>query len=161
MKNLFNTKHVLVGLTTALFAGFLWGVMLIFSGNMPTLSEMEVPMIIVLPIIALTVGFVGKQNGNTLQKVFLSTLSGAALSPFAVIPLMLIVVLPLGKLAEWFGLIDPSTMSPDVATFLATIVMTAIWLVVGIIIGITLLFVTINKPQQMDNQRQVSEHGLH
>jgi DNA-binding CsgD family transcriptional regulator len=160
MKNFFNTKHVLVGLTTALFAGFLWGVMLIFSGNMPMLGEMEVPMIIVLPIIGLTVGFVGKQNGNTLQKVFFSTLSGAALSPFTVIPLMLIIVLPLGKLAEWFGLIDPSTMSPDVATLWATIIMTAIWLVVGITIGIMLLFVTIKKPEPPIVQPHVSENSL-
>jgi len=159
MKNLF-TKHVLVGVTTALFAGLLWAAILMYSGNTPTLNEMGVPMIVVLPIIGLTVGFIGKQNGNTLKKVFFSTLSGAALSPFTVIPLMLAVVLPIGYFAEWLGLIDPATMSRDVATTLTMIAMTAIWLVVGVTIGIVLLFVTIKKPEQTVIQPHVSEQGL-
>jgi hypothetical protein len=77
---------------------------------------------------------------------------GTGLSPFAIIPLMFIVVLPLGKVAEGFGLIDPSTMSSGVATMLAMIAMTALWLVVGIAIGVTLLFVTIQKPKQASVQ---------
>jgi ABC-type sugar transport system permease subunit len=65
---------------------------------------------------------------------------------------MLIIVLPLGKVAASFGLIDPFTMSSDVATMLAMIAMMAIWLVFGIVIGITLLFLTVKT--------QLPEHSL-
>ena len=160
MKNFWNTKHVLVGLISALFAGFLWVATLIFSGNTPTLIDMRVPMIAVLPIIGLTVGLVGKRSGNTLRKVFSSTLFGTGLSPFAIIPLMFIVVLPVGKLAEWFGLIDPSTMSANVATTLGMSAMTGLWLIVGITVGIVLLFVTIKKPEPPIVQPHVSENSL-
>ncbi len=162
MKNLLNTKHILVGVFTALFAGFLWVAMLIYFGNI-SLNEIRawvVSLIVILVIIGLSVGMIGKRNDSTLQKVFFSALSGAALSPFTIIPLMIIVVLPLGKLAAQFGLIDPSTMPGDVATMLGITAMIAIWLVVGITIGITLLFVTIKKPEQIGIQRQASEHGL-
>src|SRR5574341_1355711 len=153
MKNLLNTKHVLVGVITALFAGFLWVAMLIYFGSM-LLNEIRAwvaPLIVILAISGLSVGFIGKRNDSTLQKVFFSALFGTALSPFAIIPLMIVVVLPLGKLAAQFGLIDPSTMSSDVATVLATTAMIAIWLVTGITIGITLLSVTMKKPERMDN----------
>jgi DNA-binding CsgD family transcriptional regulator len=160
MKTLLNTKHVPVGVITAFFAGFLWWAMLTYSGNMSTVSEVIIPMIIILPIIGITIGFVGKQNGSSLQKVFFSTLSSVALSPFGIIPLMMAVVIPLGKLAAQVGIIDPSTMPGDIATLWAVIIMTAIWLVVGITIGIMLLFVTIKKSQRLNNQGQASEHGL-
>jgi DNA-binding CsgD family transcriptional regulator len=160
MKNFLNTKHILVGVSTAFFAGFLWRAMLIYSGNMSTVSEVSVPMIVILPIIGITIGFVGKQNGSTLQKVSFSTLLSVALSPFGIIPLMMAVVIPLGRLAARVGIIDPSTIPSGIAALWAVIIMTAIWLVVGIAIGIMLLFVTIKKSQQMANQRQASEHGL-
>jgi DNA-binding CsgD family transcriptional regulator len=163
MKNLLNTKHVLVGITSALFAGFLWVAWLIYFGSM-SLNEIKawvVPLIVILAMIGLSVGLIGKRNNNTLQKVFFSALFGTALSPFLVIPLMIIVVLPLGKLAAQFGLIDPSTMSSDVATVLATTAMIAIWLVAGLTIGTTLLFVTIKKPERMDNQKHTAENGLY
>ncbi len=162
MKNILNTKHVFMGLITALSAGFLWVSMLIYFGGV-SLNEVRawvVPLIVILAIIGLSVGFFGKRNGSTLRKVFFSALFGTGLSPFAIIPLMIIVVLPLGKLAVQFGLIDPSTMSRDVATMLGITAMLAIWLVVGITIGITLLFVTIKKPARMDIQRHATEHGL-
>ena len=160
MKNLLNTKHLLVGVLTAFFAGFLWVAMLIFSGNTSTLVEVGIPMTIILPVIGLTVGFVGKRNDSTLQKVFFSTLSGAALSPFGIIPLMNIIVVPLGKLAAQFGIIDPSTMPNGVAILWATIIMTAIWLVFGITIGIMLLFVTFKKSQRLDEQMQALRNDL-
>ena len=43
MKNLLNTKHLLVGVLTAFFAGFLWAAMLIFSGNTSNLVEVGIP----------------------------------------------------------------------------------------------------------------------
>jgi DNA-binding CsgD family transcriptional regulator len=160
MKNLLNTKHVLVGVITAFFAGFLWWAMLRYSGNMPTVSAVSVPMIVILPLMGITIGFFGRQNGSTLQKVFFSTLLSVALSPFGIIPLMMAVVIPLGRLAAQVGIIDPSTMPSGIATLWATIIMTIIWLVVGITIGIMLLFVTIKKSQRLDDHRQASEHGL-
>lgn len=150
MKNLLSSKHVLAGMITALFTGFVWASVLSYSHSLSS-NEIKlwiVPLIVVWAIIGLSIGLVGKRNDNTLRKVFSSTLIGTGLSPFAIIPLMFIVVLPLGKLAEWFGLIDPSTMSKDVATLLAMIAMTAIWLIVGTTVGIVLLFVIIKKPEQ-------------
>jgi len=154
MKNLLNSKHVLVGVITALFTGVLWVSILLYSHSVSS-NEIKVwlvPLIVILAFIGLLIGLVGKRNGNTLRKVFFSALFGTGLSPFAVIPLMIIVVLPLGKVAERFGLIDPSTMSSDVATMLTMIAMTALWLVVGIAIGVTLLFTTIQKPKQASVQ---------
>jgi hypothetical protein len=147
MKNLLNSKHVLVGVITALVIGVLWVFTLLYSHSL-SLNDIKVwglPLIFTLTIIGLAVGLIGKRNGNTLRRVFFSALFGTGLSPFLIIPLMIILVLPLGKLAEWFGLIDPSTMSSNVATMLTAAIMIAIWLVLGITIGIGLLFVTIQK----------------
>jgi DNA-binding CsgD family transcriptional regulator len=162
MKNLLSSKHVLVGMITALFTGFVWVFVLLYSHSLSS-NEIKlwiVPTIVVWAIIGLSIGLVGKRNSNTSHKVFFSTLFSTGLSPFAIIPLMMIVVLPIGKLAEWFGLIDPSTMSNDVATLLGMIAMTAIWLIVGTTVGIVLLFVTIKKPEQKVIQPHISEHGL-
>lgn len=162
MKNLLNSKHILSGMITAMLTGFTWVSILLYSQYL-LLSEVKLwiaPLIVIWAIIGLSVGLVGKRNGDTPRKVFSSVLLGTGLSPFTIIPLMLIVVLPVGKLAEWFGLIDPSTMSNDVATTLAMIAMTGLWLIVGITIGIVLLFVTIKKPKQTVIQPHVSEHGL-
>jgi DNA-binding CsgD family transcriptional regulator len=162
MKNLLSSKHVFAGMITALFTGFVWMSVLLYSHSLSS-NEIKLwiaPLIVIWAIIGLSIGLVGKHNGNTLRKVFSSTLIGTGLSPFAIIPLMFIVVLPVGKLAEWIGLIDPSTMSSDVATTLAMIAMTAIWLVVGIIVGVVLSFVTIKKPEQTVIQPHVSEHGF-
>ena len=162
MKNLLNSKYVLAGMITALFTGFAWVSVLLYSHS---LSSNEIkgwiaPLIVIWAIIGLSIGLVGKRNGNTLRKVFSSTLFGTGLSPFAIIPLMAIVVLPVGKLVAWFGLIDPSTMSSNVASTLAMTAMTAIWLIAGITVGIVLLFVTIKKPGQTVIQPHGSESGL-
>ena len=118
------------------------------------------PLIVIWAIIGLSVGLIGKRNGNTLLKVCFSTLFGTGLSPILILPLMGFVVLPLGKLVEWMGLINRSTMSNDVATMLAIIAMIAIWLIVGIAVGIMLLFITIKKPEQKVSQMPVAENRL-
>lgn len=162
MKNLLNSKHVLTGMITAFLTGLVWVSILLYSHSLSP-NEIKVwlaPLIVVWAIIGLSIGLVGKRSCNTVRKVFSSTLLGTGLSPFAIIPLMVVVVLPVGKLAEWFGLIDPSTMSKDVATTLAIIAMAGLWLIVGITVGIVLLFVTIKKPEQTVIQPHVSEHGL-
>jgi DNA-binding CsgD family transcriptional regulator len=162
MKTLLSSKHVLAGMITALFTGFVWVSVLLYSHSLSA-NEIKLgiaPLIVIWAIIGLSIGLVGKYNGNTLFKVFSSTLIGTGLSPFAIIPLMFIIVLPVGKLAEWFGFIDPSTMSKDVATTLGMTAMTGLWFIVGITVGIVLLFVTIKKPEQKVVQPHVSEYGL-
>jgi len=162
MKNLLNTGHVPVGVTTALFTGFLWVAMLRRYGHM-SLDEIKpwvVPLVVMLAMIGLSVGLAGKRNGNTLLKVGLSTLFGTGLSPIAILPTMGMVVLPVGKLAERIGLINLSAISRDVATTLAIIAMLAIWLVLGIIAGIVLLSVTIQKPAHKASQMAAPEGRL-
>jgi DNA-binding CsgD family transcriptional regulator len=162
MKNLSSSKHVLAGVTTALFTGAVWISALLYSQLLPP-SEIKAwvaPLIVVWVIIGLTIGLVGKRYGTTLKRVLFSALFGAGLSPFTIIPLMMFVVIPIGKLAEWFGIIDPATMPNDVATNLTMIAMTGIWLVVGIFIGIMLLFLAFKKPEQASVQAKISEQSL-
>jgi DNA-binding CsgD family transcriptional regulator len=149
MKNFLLSKQILVGVITALFAGFLWVSILLYSHSISLdIKVWGAPFIIVLTMIGVSVGFIGQRNDISLRRIFFSTLFGTGLSPFLIIPLMLIVVLPLGKLAEWFSLIDPSAMSSDVATMLGAAIMIVIWLIVGVTLGVTLLFVTLQKPEQ-------------
>ena len=152
MRNLFETRHVFVVLAAALAAGVLWVVLLIFSGNIPALYEARIPMLAVLPVIGFAVGLAGKQSGNTLRKVFYSTLCGIALSPFTVLPLMMTIVLPLGKLAALAGLIDPARITSEAARMTATLIMTAVCLFVGTAMGIAALYLKIQKPERMDRQ---------
>jgi len=162
MKNLLATRHILVGVLTALFTGFLWVALLRRFGHM-SLNDIKtwiVPVIVIWAMIGLSVGFIGKRNDNTLLKVCFSTLVGTGLSPIAILPLMGFVVLPLGKLVEWFGLINRSTMSGAVATTLAITAMITIWLVLGITLGIMLLYVTIKKPEQKVSRTPAPEHRL-
>lgn|GEM_PF-2065811 len=162
MKNLMNTKHVPVGVITALVTGFAWIAMFRYFVHM-SLDDIKawiVPLLIIWAISGLSIGFIGKRSGNTLLKVCFSTLFGTGLSPISILPLMGFVVLPLGKLAEWMGFINRSTMSNDVATGLAIMAMMAIWLIVGIAMGIMLLFLTIKKPEQKVSQMPVAEQRL-
>ncbi len=162
MKNLMNTKHVLVGVITALSTGFAWVAMFRYFVHMASneINPWIVPLIIIWAIIGLSLGLIGKRNGNTLLKVCFSALFGTGLSPISILPLMGFIVLPLGKLVEWMGLINRSTMSSDVATTLATIAMLAIWMTVGIVIGIMILFLTIKKSEPKNNQTPVTETRL-
>jgi DNA-binding CsgD family transcriptional regulator len=162
MKTLLSLKYVFAGLITALFTGFIWVLVLLYFHS---LSPNEIkagitPMVVIWEIIGITIGLVGKHNDNTLLKVFSSTLIGTGLSPFAIIPLMFIVVLPVGKFVERLGFIDASTMSKDIATTLAITAMIGLWLIVGITIGSIWLYVTIKKPGQKVVQSPVLEQNL-
>ena len=162
MKNMLNSKHVPVGVITALLTGFIWVALLKRYGHM-SLNAIEpwiLPLVLVLTIIGLSVGLVGKRNGNTPLKILFSTLFSTGLGAFAMLPLVVIIVLPLGKLAEWIGLVDRSTISSEVASTLVTSAMLVMWLIVGTAIGSMLLFVSIKKTKQVEIQRQASEHGL-
>jgi DNA-binding CsgD family transcriptional regulator len=154
MKNLLNSKHVRTGVITALFTGFAWVSLLLYAHHLSS-DEIKVwtaPLIVVWAIIGLSVGLVGKRNGNTLRKVFSSALLGTGMGP---------VVFPVGQLLVWVTLIVPSTiLTKDIASTLVMITMAIIWLVVGVVMGIVLLFVTIRKPEQAITQPHVSERGL-
>jgi ascorbate-specific PTS system EIIC-type component UlaA len=159
MKSLLSSKHILVGTITALLTGFAWTSMLIFTHSL-SLNDFRawiVPLIVIGAIVGSSVGLFGKRRGNTLPQVLSSTLFGMGLSPITIIPLMTMVVLPVGKLAEWIGLIEPSTMPRDVATVLAMIAMTMIWLVVASAIGIVCLSVINKKPKQTVVQPYAAE----
>jgi len=108
----------------------------------------------------LSVGLVGRRNGNTILKIGLSTLIGTGSSPITIIPLMLVLVLPVGKFAKRLGVINAATMPSDVAITLSTIIMITMWLVVGVTVGVTLLFVTITKPREKNLHGQISEHTM-
>ena len=103
---------------------------------------------------------IGKRNGSTAGKVFFSTLLGTGVGSLVMLPLTVMVVYPLGKLAEALGLVNRSAIPTDVATTLVYAAMMAIWLIVGIALGTMLSLVTIKKSKQADFQRPAAEHGL-
>jgi DNA-binding CsgD family transcriptional regulator len=159
MKNLMTTRHVLVGMITALFTGFLWVAMFRYFVHMP-INEIQpwiLPLLIIWALIGLSLGLVGKRSGSSLSKIGFSAVLGTGLTPVTILPIMGFVVLPLGKLAEWMGLINRSTISSEAATTLAVFAMLAIWLVFGTFLGIFFLFVTIKKPAQNVPQMPVAE----
>lgn len=162
MKNLLNTKHVPVGVITALFTGLVWVAMFRYFVNM-SLEDIQawiVPSMVAWALIGLFVGLIAKRNGNTPLKVWFATLVGTGFSPITILPLMGFVVLPVAKFIRWIGLLDPSTMPSEVGYTLAATAMLLVWLVVATTIGIVLLFVTIKKPEQKFSQTPMPEHHL-
>ena len=153
MKKLWHSKHIRVGALSAIFAGALWIFALISSATIlpHEIFTWTLPMIIVWALTGSTLGYTGERSGFSLRRVFFSALLGTGLSVFAIIPFMLKVVVPVGKLAERLHLIDPSTMQGDVATAMAIVVMLVIWLFGGLSLGNGLLFLTIKHPEQRYN----------
>jgi len=160
MKNLLRSKHVFVGIVAALLTGFLWVAMLEYSGNlsMEDFTVFTVPLVIVLAMIGLIVGAIGKQRGETLLKVLFSVIFGTGLSPFTVIPLMLFVVIPVGRFVANLGIIDLSTIPGETASTVAMSIMIMVWLVISIILGNVLLLLSI-KIRQTGNHSQVVENN--
>lgn len=156
MKTLLKIKHILVGIATALFVGFMLRFILSKSGEQPTSDQINTPMTspIILPLMGLVIGLVGRQTGRSLQRVFLCTLTGAGLSLPTVIPLTMAALFPIVKINEQFHLIDTATLPGDVASQMALIGMSIIWLVSGCVIGMVLLFVSIQKPAQLRKEEQ-------
>jgi DNA-binding CsgD family transcriptional regulator len=150
MRQSLITKHVLVGVITAFMTGFLWLAMFQRVGHMSpdAIAPWILPLVIILAIIGLSVGLVGRLNGNKLIKVFFGALFGTGLGAFAMIPLMGFVIYPLAKLAERLGLINRSAISTDVTSNLVILAMIVLWLVVGIVLGIIPLFVLPGRPVQ-------------
>ena len=183
MKNLLSSKHIFTGMLTALLTGCAWMATLWylspcqsgagFDGSACTRVSLFhsiqawwiPPLILTAALLAwvllgLAIGLVGKHNSSTLNRVFASSLLGTGLSPLTILPLMLAVVHPVGKLAESVGLLGPATMSNDTTYLLAMSAMTGLWLVVGIAVGIVILFVPTKKTEQAALQPRGSEQGL-
>lgn len=158
MKNFLKSKHVFVGIIAALLTGFLWIAILEYSGNLSAedFTIFTVPFVIALALIGLIVGAVGKQRGDTFLKVLCSVIFGTGLSPFTVIPLMMFVVIPIGRLVANIGIIDPSTIPGETASTVAMGIMITLWLAVSIALGNFLLLLSI-KTKQTGNHNQVSE----
>ncbi len=157
-----NHLYILVGISMALFTGFGWVTILRYTHWLRP-DEIRVwitPLIVIWTISGLAVGLVGKRKGKALRKVILSTLVGTGLSPFTILPLMRIVVMPIGKLAQWVGLIDPSTMSVGIAYRLTMTAILALLLMVGTTVGIGLLLTTIQQPAPKIAESQFSGNGL-
>ena len=158
MKNLLQSKHVFVGMVAALLTGFLWVVILEeYAGlSVEDFTVFTIPFVIVLAMIGLTVGAIGKQRGETLLKVLLSVIVSTGLSPFTVIPLMMFVVIPIGRLVANLGVFDLSTIPGETASIVAMSIMIMLWLVVSVTLGNVLLLLSISvKLRQTDNHRQV------
>jgi len=144
MNNLLKSKHLVVGTVAALLTGFLWVAILEeYAGlSVEDFIVFTVPFVVVLAVIGLIVGAIGKQRGETSLKVLLSVIFGTGLSPFAVIPLMMFVVIPLGRFVANIGIIDPSTIPGETASTVAMSIMLMIWLVASVTLGIVLLINT-------------------
>jgi DNA-binding CsgD family transcriptional regulator len=155
MKNLFKSKHMFVGIVVALLTGFLWVAILEYSGNLSVedFTVFTVPLIVVLAMIGLIIGVIGKRRGEHLLKVLFSVLLGVGLSPFTIIPLMMFVVIPIGRLVTNLGIINPSAIPSEVASTIAMGIMIMLWLGDSVILGnlLLLLSIKINRSQSTEN----------
>jgi DNA-binding CsgD family transcriptional regulator len=147
MKTLMS-RTVSGAIVTALLTGLAWISALIHTQNL-YLYEVK-PwirwLLLIWIVIGLTIGLMGKYYGNSFRRVVFSTIIAVGLSPLTIVPIILSILLPIGRIADKIGLIDAAQIPGSVATQLTTIVMIAIWLFVAIIIGVVLLFLTIRKP---------------
>ena len=158
MKSLLISKHIPVSIATALLVGFLWVAILEHTAglSMEDFTVFAVPFVIVLAMIGFIVGAVGNQRNKTLLRILFSVIFGTGLSPFTVIPLMMFVVIPIGRLVANLGMIDPSTIPGEVASTVAMSIMITLWLIISIVFGIVLLSLSIDR-QQTDNHSQSAE----
>jgi len=162
MKNLLSTKHVPLGVITALFTGFVWVALLSQFAHLSVkdIGARIVPALLIWVVMGLAVGWIGKRNGNAPLKVCFSILFGLGVSPLAILPLMGFVVLPVAKFVEWLGFFDAAKISSQAATTLGTGVILAIWLVLGLIFGSLLLWVTIRRLEQSAPRLAAPEQRL-
>lgn len=116
---------MLTSAIATLLTGILWVAVLKYSGNLSTedFKVFTIPLLIVLVLGGLSVGVIGKQRGESLLKVIGSAVFGAGLSPFMIIPLMMFMVIPIGRLVANFGVFDPSTIPAETASNIAMSIM--------------------------------------
>jgi len=157
MKNLIS-KHVYVSVIATLLTGLLWVAILAYSGNLSAedFKVFTIPLIIILAMSGFIVGTIGKQRGETVLKVLFSAVFGTGLSPFTVIPLMMFMVIPIGRFVANFGVFDPSTMSAETASNIAMSIMITLWLIASIILSVVLLMLSV-KVRPANNHCQIEE----
>lgn len=160
MNSLLKSKHVFVGMVAALLTGFLWVSILeqVAGLSVEDFTVFTVPFVIILAMIGFIVGAIGKQCGETSLKALFSVILGVGLSPFTVIPFMMFVVVPLGRLVANIGFIDLSTIPGETASTAAMSIMLMTWLVVSIVLGNFLLMLSI-KIKQTANHSQIEENA--
>ena len=127
MKNLLDTKHVSVGVLTALFTGLLWVAWFIYDGHpLEWFRPWIVAGIVILVAIGVSVGLVGKRSGNTLRRVFFSALFGAAVALIAARWMSLSSGIETFRASEkalcekWLSALMPTTTAPRSRIFGAT-----------------------------------------
>ncbi len=157
MKNLIS-KHVFVSVIATLLTGLFWVAILEYSGNLSAedFKVFSIPLILILAISGLLVGTLGKQRGETFLKILFSAVFGTGLSPFIVIPLMMFIVIPIGRLVANLGVFDPSIIPAETASNIAMSVMITLWFIVSTILGVALLMLSI-KVRPANNHCQIEE----
>ncbi len=148
MKNLMNVRLAFMGIIAALLAGLLWSVMWNSAPN-----NLFIPLIIVLVLSGLIVGIIGKQRGESPLKVLVSVIVGIGLSPLAVIPLLMLAVLPLYRIAQVLGVFDLSSLSAEAALNLETGVLVMLVLITSVVFGIALLIKVLDNRQSDQLER--------
>lgn len=157
MKTVLNARHVLAGIVAAVLAGMVWiGIMLAIRTPRDELLPWVLPSFFVWVLLGLTVGLIGRRIGNSLLKVAFSAMVGAGFAPLTILPMMGMVVLPLGKIAEALGLVNRAALSDAAIMAIVITCMLLVWLVVGTLIGSVLLFISIHRPGQKVAQLSVS-----
>jgi len=135
------SRQVGVGALTALITGFAWIVVFQHFGHMDysALLLWFVPIFITLMLLGGAVGVVAGRRGMRSRRTFVATLFGTGVGAFAMIPLVAVVVYPLGKFAEWIGLIHRAAFSTELTSGLVIVATLVMWLLAGAVLGILLL----------------------
>ncbi len=162
MRNLVSTKEVPAGALAAILAGSVWLALLRRFGHasLDSILPWVLPLLVVWIVLGGAVGLTAKRNGNTPVHTFFSALFGTGAGAVAMLPLTALIILPLGKLVEWLGLVDRAAMPENVTTAIVYIGMMAMWLIVGIGVGTALLYVTLKKPGRGELERPATERGI-
>ncbi len=146
--SLLYSNHVRAGAVSAVIAGIVWYIAVIRSYGHPPDEQrvLLIPIALIWIVIGLGVGLIGERLQSSLVRVSFSAMLGTGLSSLTIIPLILMVVMPIGKVVEWLGLIN--SVPSAVAAHGAMISMMGIWLLIGLGIGIGLLFLEIKKSKE-------------
>jgi DNA-binding CsgD family transcriptional regulator len=161
MKTSRKINYILAGTASASLTGLLWLAAFRRFGNMPTadIRTWILPLIVTWALIGLLVGLTGRRAGRRPLRVAIATALGTGIAPVAILPIMGFVVLPIGKLAEAFGLIDPARIQRDAASTLVVLMMLAIWLLLAVVVGYAFLYLGIRKLAGSDTQVAAGERA--
>ena len=160
VKNILKSNHALLGAVTAVLTGLLWVALMRSFAHMALeeITPWMAPLMIVWTLLGLTIGLTARRVESSLLKVAFSAMVGTGLAPLSILPLMGMVVLPFGKVAEALGLVNRAALSNEAIMAIAITCMLLVWLVVGALVGTVLLFISIHKPGKKITQLPVSQH---